>query len=238
MKKAKKVEMVEWLEGEAWEQADDISEVPKEHWEWFLGAHVGSVSMRNIAGMARKLLANLRVLRDQKGWGVIGLDSWGQTLNRFGLTQQQWEWLEAGEPVITDEDSVNQGIAKGKALSKQAADLVRTECITQTEAAERCGVSQPAVSKALKNITEGFDSNQEVIKVPPHLTSKESQADFRKLTPAGQDRVRQGEPLNRVAIAEGVRVKLSPLERIQAAFTKLSMNDREAFTKWLADQAH
>ena len=65
--------------------------------------------------------------------------------------------------------------------------------ITQTAAAERFGITQQAVSKAM-NTTEGFDSNQEVVKVPPHLTSKESQADFRKLTPAGQDRVRQGEP--------------------------------------------
>ena len=36
--------------------------------------------------------------------------------------------------------------------------------------------------------------------IPPHIAeNRNSQADFRKLTPAGQDRVRQGEPLNRVA---------------------------------------
>ncbi len=34
--------------------------------------------------------------------------------------------------------------------------------------------------------------------MPDHLTGKESQADFRKLSTAGQERVRQGEPLNRL----------------------------------------
>jgi len=40
------------------------------------------------------------------------------------------------------------------------------------------------------------------------------------------------------AIEAGIITVKTPLERAQAAFTKLSRADREAFTKWFSDQAH
>ena len=70
----------------------------------------------------------------------------------------------------------------------------------KTEAAEMFDISRQAVSKALS--TENSQWEKEV-DIPDHITGNSSQADFRKLTPAGQDRVRQGEPLNRVATCPG-----------------------------------
>ena len=225
--------MVEILCGEDWEHSEDISTVPREHWKWFLGAHVGNWRVKKIAGTAKPLIANLRILHGNEGWKELGLSSWSEALEFFGLDETKWQWLQAGEPVLLDSDSVEQGEAKGR--SEMAAAIVLAEGITQTEAAERFGITQQAVSKAM-NTTEGFDSNQEVVKVPPHLTSKESQADFRKLTPAGQDRVRQGEPLNRVALAEGVRRRPSFLEQAQKAFRRLNKEDRDAFDSWRGGQ--
>jgi len=262
--------MVEILCGEDWEHSEDISTVPREHWKWFLGAHVGNWRVKKIAGTAKPLIANLRILHGNEGWKELGLSSWSEALEFFGLDETKWQWLQAGEPVLLDSDSVEQGEAKGR--SEMAAAIVLAEGITQTEAAERLKVNQSAVSreltkgramqaaelvqaegttieeaaklfnvspaavmKALAVMTERFESNHEVI-IPPSLTSKESQADFRKLTPAGQDRVRQGEPLNRVALAEGVRRRPSFLEQAQKAFRRLTKEDRDAFDSWRGGQ--
>jgi len=223
---------VEIMCGEDWERSSDISTVPVEHWEWFLGARVGSKSMAQVRWNARKLLTNLRILRDNKGWTHLGLDTWEDALKWFDLTPQKWAWLEAGEPVLTDADSVTQGIEKGR--YKQAANLVRTEGITQAEAGERFGITQQAVSKAM-NTTEMEDSSKLVV-IPAHITERHAIADFRKLTPAGQDRVRQGESLNRVALAEGVRRRPSFLEQAQKAFRRLTKEDRDAFDSWRGGQ--
>ena len=64
------------------------------------------------------------------------------------------------------------------------------EAKTQTEAAELFDISQPAVSKALKNITKTEDSSKKVI-IPPHITERHAIADFRKLSPEGQGRLRK-----------------------------------------------
>lgn len=222
--------MVEILCGEDWEHSENISTVPQEHWKWFLGAHVGTVSMRNIAGKARRLLANLRVLRDQKGWKHIGLEDWEQTLNWFGLTSKQWEWLEAGEPVLTDNDSVEQGIEKGR--SEMARQLkAKNPELGPTEIGRMVGCDKTTVRDALV-----VGGKLPMGESPPHITGNSSQADFRKLSPAGQEQVRQGEPLNRVALAEGVRKRLSPLEQAQKAFRRLTRADRDAFDSWRAEQ--
>lgn len=222
--------MVEILCGEDWEHSENISTVPREHWKWFLGAHVGTVSMRNIAGKARRLLANLRVLRDQKGWKHIGLDDWGQTLNWFGLTPKQWEWLEAGEPVLTDNDSVEQGIEKGRSEMARQAKAENPELSTR-KIAKEVGCAQSTVRDALN-----VSGKPSIGSYPTHIQHPRDQADFRKLTPEGQERVRQGEPLNRVAIAEGVRKRLTPLEQIQKAFRRLTKEDRDAFDLWRHEQ--
>jgi len=80
-----------------------------------------------------------------------------------------------------------------------AAEMVIKEGKTQAEAAKEFEISQPAVSKALKNITEKFQWKEEVI-MPDHITHPRDEADFRKLSPAGQQAVRDGQPLNRVAL--------------------------------------
>jgi hypothetical protein len=67
----------------------------------------------------------------------------------------------------------------------------------KAEAAELFDISQSAVSQAVKNISEMSESDK--LLIPDHLQSRTDQADFRKLSSTGQDRVRQGEPLNRVA---------------------------------------
>ena len=51
-------------------------------------------------------------------------------------------------------------------------------------------ISQQAVSKALKNTTESSDSEEEVV-IPDHLHGSNEKADFRKLSPEGQERVRK-----------------------------------------------
>ena len=226
-----------------WMDAPDVSSVPDEHVDFWLSYSLHSFKpFIEIRHNAREILVNLRILKDRKVWekGLIEeCYSWEDLLLKsFRITPEQFAWLEAGEPFINDTDTLEVGIAKGKSASEQAAQMVISgEAKTQTEAAELFDISQQAVSKAMRNTTESCDSQKEVV-IPDHLHGDHEKADFRKLSPEGQERVRQKEPLNRVAIAEGVRIKLSPLERIQAAFTKLSREDREAFTKWFSDQAH
>jgi len=224
--------MVEILCGEDWEHSEDISTVPREHWKWFLGAHVGNWRVKKIAGTAKPLIANLRILHGNDGWKELGLSNWTEALEFFGLDETKWQWLQAGEPVLLDSDSVEQGEAKGK--GRLAAQMFLSgEVKTQTEAAERVGISRQAVSKALS--TES-SQREESVDIPDTIKGNSSQADFRKLTPEGQEQVRQGEPLNRVALAEGVRKRLSPLEQIQKAFRRLTKEDRDAFDLWRNEQ--
>ena len=56
--------------------------------------------------------------------------------------------------------------------------------------ADLFGISQQAVSKALKNTTKSSDSEEEVV-IPDHLHGSNEKADFRKLSPEGQERVRK-----------------------------------------------
>ena len=55
--------------------------------------------------------------------------------------------------------------------------------------ADLFGISQQAASKALRNATKSSES-EKTVAIPDHLTGFESQADFRKLSPEGQERVR------------------------------------------------
>lgn len=228
--------MVEILCGEDWEHSKDISTVPREHWRWFLGAKVGSWRVKDIAGTARPLLANLRILQADKGWDELGLSTWSEALEFFGLDETKWQWLQAGEPVLLDSDSVEQGEAKGK--GRLAAQMVREEGVTQTKAAEHFGISQPAVSKAI-SITESGKIPQMVI-CPDWITERHDRADFKKLTPESQRQVIDRKvKLNRACVQEGIRpapVRLSPLEQAQKAFRRLTKEDRDAFDLWRHEQ--
>lgn len=237
---------VEIMCGEDWERSSDISTVPVEHWEWFLGARVGSKSMAQVRWNAKKLLTNLRILRDNKGWKHLGLDTWEDALNWFDLTPQKWAWLEAGEPVLTDADSASQGIEKGK--SRQAAQMAidaeaRGEKVSQREAAKAVGLKgHRAVGRQIAKLKSdgeaGTESSQweKEVPAPDHLSGNSSQADFRKLSPEGQERVRQKEPLNRVAIAEGVRQPPDHLKLAKSHFLKMTAEQRTAFDAWRATQ--
>ena len=70
------------------------------------------------------------------------------------------------------------------------------------------------------------------VPAPDHLSGNSSQADFRKLSPEGQERVRQKEPLNRVAIAEGVRQPPDHLKLAKSHFLKMTAEQRTAFDEW------
>lgn len=223
--------MVEILCGEKWEHSEDISTVPQEHWRWFLGSKVGNWRVKKIAGTAKPLLANLRILQRSKGWKELGLASWPAALEFFGLDETKWNWLQAGEPMLLDSDSVEQAEAVGRSEMARQMKAENPE-LGPTAIGRMVGCDKTTVRDAL---VVG-----EIVRAeppPPHLVSKESAADFRKLSPAGQEQVRQGEPLNRVAIAEGVRKRFSPLEQAQKAFRRLTRDDRDAFDLWRAEQA-
>jgi hypothetical protein len=222
--------MVEILCGEDWEHSDDISTVPRQHWKWFLGAHVGNWRVKKIAGTARPLLANLRILHANKGWDELGLSTWSEALEFFGLDETKWQWLQAGEPVLLDSDSVEQATAKGRSEMARQMKAENPE-LGPTEIGRMVGCDKTTVRDALL-----VGENIPLEEFPPQVAHPRDQADFRKLTPEGQDRVRQGEPLNRVALAEGVRKRLTPLEQAQKAFRRLTKEDRDAFDLWRHEQ--
>ena len=176
---------------------------------------------------AKVLRRKIGVIEEFKAHLLLGYRTFEELcIRRLSLSPEQVKAIKNAAP----------GISVALALSKRAAQMVLSgEAKTQTEAAELFDISQPAVSKALKDITEGCDSQERVI-IPDHLHGDHEKSDFRKLSPAGQDRVRQGEPLNRVALAEGVRKRLSPLEQAQKAFRRLTKEDQNAFGLWLNEQ--
>jgi hypothetical protein len=217
---------VEIMCGEDWERSSDISTVPVEHWEWFLGARVGSKSMAQVRWNAKKLLTNLRILRDNKGWKHLGLDTWEDALNWFDLTPQKWAWLEAGEPVLTDADSASQGIEKGRSEMARRLKAENPE-LGPTAIGRMVGCDKTTVRDAL-----AVGEIVPLEEVPPRISHPRDQADFRKLSPEGQERVRQKEPLNRVAIAEGVRQPPDHLKLAKSHFLKMTAEQRTAFDEW------
>ena len=101
-----------------------------------------------------------------------------------------------GQRVFKREDKLI--IANGGHEGIAAEDWIDRNQL-KAEAAEMFDISQPAVCKALKNITESPQCGKEVI-VPAHIAAnKNSKTDFLKLSTTGQKRVRHREPLNRVA---------------------------------------
>jgi hypothetical protein len=222
--------MVEILCGEDWEHSKDISTVPREHWRWFLGAKVGSWRVKDIAGTARPLLANLRILQADKGWDELGLSTWSEALEFFGLDETKWQWLQAGEPVLLDSDSVKQAEQKGRSEMARQAKAENPE-LGPTAIGRMVGCDKTTVRDALV-VGEKIPLEE----LAPQVKHPRDQADFRKLSPTGQEQVRQGEPLNRVALAEGVRKRISPLEQAQKAFRRLTKEDRDAFDLWRHEQ--
>jgi hypothetical protein len=244
-----------------WMDAADISGVPDEHIDHWLSYCLHSAApFSEIQHNAKHLLVNLRMLRARRLWenGLIEeCATWEDVLlKRFRITPEQFAWLELGEPVIADTDTVEQAIekgkeiaaskkikeakqqvldfnptAEGKGLTKAVAELLGADGVNQDDVAELFDISQQAVSKALKNTTKSSDSEEEVV-IPDHLHGSNEKADFRKLSPEGQERVRQKEPLNRVAIAEGVRQPPDHLKLAKSHFLKMTAEQRTAFDEW------
>ena len=91
--------------------------------------------------------------------------------------------------------------------------------------------AQSTVRDALK--VSGKKSESEAMPLTPdHLKGHTDRADFPKLSPEGQERVRQKEPLNRVAIAEGVRQPPDHLKLAKSHFLKMTAEQRTAFDEW------
>ncbi len=227
--------MVEILCGEDWEHSEDISTVPREHWRWFLGAHVGNWRVKKIAGTAKPLIANLRILHGNEGWKELGLSTWSEALEFFGLDETKWQWLQAGEPVLLDSDSVKQAEQKGRSEMARQMKAENPE-LGPTEIGRMVGLKKQSVADALAVSGRSSDSDSRP-DILDHLKGHTDRADFLKLSPDGQERVRQGEPLNRVALSEGVRKRLTPLEQAQKAFRGLTKEDQDAFSSWLDEQS-
>jgi hypothetical protein len=178
-----------------------------------------------VGEQAKALRRKIGVIEEFKAHLLLGYQTFEELcIRRLSLSPEQVKAIKEAAP----------GISIALALSKRAAQMVLSgEVKTQAEAAELFDISRQAVSKALS--TKSSDSEVEV-DIPDHLHGSNEKADFRKLSTTGQDRVRQGEPLNRVALAEGVRKRLSPLEQAQRTFRRLTKEDRDAFDLWRNEQ--
>ena len=134
--------------------------------------------------------AKRRIL-EERAWEKLGREKPEDVFREiFG---EKYELVELGKVHISKDATIQEAEAKGR--SRLAAEMVLAEGITQAEAAERVGISQQAVSKAM-NTTEMSHCDIQVV-IPSHISgNRNSEADFRKLSPEGQERVRQGEPLN------------------------------------------
>ena len=93
------------------------------------------------------------------------------------------------------------------------------------------GCAQSTVVEALQVIGKVEDSTTKPI-TPSHITERHAIADFEKLSPEGQERVRQKEPLNRVALEEGVRQPPDHLKLAKSHFLKMTAEQRTAFDEW------
>lgn len=169
-----------------------------------------------------------QVVLDGKAWDVLGFTSPHECL--IALLGEKYELIEYGKVHIDKEGTIAEAEQKGRSEMARQMKAENPE-LGPTAIGRMVGCDKTTVRDAL---VVG-----EIVRAeppPPHLVSKESAADFRKLSTAGQDRVRQGEPLNRVALAEGVRKRLSPLEQAQKAFRRLTREDRDAFDLWRNEQ--
>ena len=179
---------------------------------------------------AKVLRRKIGVIEEFKAHLLLGYRTFEELcIRRLSLSPEQVKAIKNAAP----------GISVALALSKRAAQMVLSgEVKTQAEAAELFDISQQAVSKAL-NTTESAKMVPEV--VPPEwMTRKNDRADFKKLLPESQQQVIDRKiKLNRACVQEGIRpapVRLSPLEKAQAAFRRLTREERNAFGLWLNEQ--
>lgn len=171
--------------------------------------------------------AKARILKE-KAWEKLGYPDPETVLREiFG---ERYDLVELGKVHLSQDKTIGEAEAVGR--SEMARRLkAENPGLSTREIAREVGCAQSTVVEALQVIGKGF-----IETTPDHIQDKRGQADFRKLSIAGQDRVRAGEPLNRVATEEGIRRRLSPLEQAQKSFRRLSKEDRDAFDLWRAEQ--
>jgi hypothetical protein len=181
-----------------------------------------------VGEQAKALRRKIGVIEEFKAHLLLGYQTFEELcIRRLSLSPEQVKAIKNAAP----------GISIALALSKQAAQMVRDEKITHQEAADRVGVSRQAVTKAMA--TDTFNLKEKVA-IPEWITDSRSRADFRKLSPEGQQLVATRKAsLNSVCVGEGIRpqpVRLSPLELAQKSFLRLSKTDRDAFDLWRNEQ--
>ena len=157
----------------------------------------------------------LKKLKDGGAHKAVGFSSYGELLEReIKITEAQANAVMAAPPDVTVAAVLG---GHGTPLAKHGSDgrFVKSEESTEgdiiTSGVKERGTSREYLRARL--IRDGFH-------------------DIVARVDAGEISARAG------AIEAGIVVVKTPLERIQAAFTKLSRADREAFTKWFSDQAH
>ncbi len=178
---------------------------------------------------AKVLCRKIGVIEKFQAHSLLGYRTFEELcIRRLSLSPEQVNAIKNAAP----------GISIALALSKQAAQMVREEGVSQTKAAEHFGITQQAVSKAM-NTTETAKIAGLVV-CPDWITHSHDRADFKKLTPESQKQVIDRKvKLNRACVQEGIRpapVRLTPLEQAQKSFRKLTKPDRDSFDLWRAEQ--
>jgi len=146
-------------------------------------------------------------------------------LDKFG------EWLARNGKKLADPKEI--GKVRVSVASRQAAQMIieaeeKGETVTLQEAADKFGISRQAVHKAKEKLSTEMSESDKEVDTPDHLKSRTDQADFKKLSPEGRERVRGGESLNKVAIDEGVRRVVPPLDKVMLLLPKLTDEELRA----------
>jgi hypothetical protein len=147
-------------------------------------------------------------------------------LDKFG------EWLARNGKKLADPKEI--GKVRVSVASRQAAQMIieaeeKGETVTLQEAADKFGISRQAVHKAKEKLSTEKSHCDKEVDMPDHIAgNRNSQADFRKLSPEGRERVRGGESLNKVAIDEGVRRVVPPLDKVMLLLPKLTDEELRA----------
>lgn len=150
----------------------------------------------------------LRKLKENEAHKALGLDSWDALCQQeIGITADQAEKVLAAPPDAT----------VGAVLGRHGGDR-RSEAVK----AEAEGKADQPSERSLKKYGETRE----------YLTARldRDRPDIAAQVHAGKLSARKG------AILAGIIRELSPLEKAQSAFRRLSKDDRDAFDLWRAEQ--
>lgn len=149
----------------------------------------------------------LRKLKDHEAHKALGLDSWDELCQReIGITAEQAEKVLAAPPDAT------VGAVLGRHGGDRKSEKAKKD---QVDNIKLVGTPSEKGGTSATYLTARLDRDRPDIAAEVH---------------AGTISARAG------AIRAGIIRELSPLERAQAAFRKLSKEDRDAFDLWRAEQ--